>query len=283
MFFFLVKSTLFLFLFWGVYKLFLERENIYSANRFYLLCSLLLCGTLPFISLPEFSPKQGLVSEILRPEASPAQTSPLAATTTEEVPFIAPEPILQKRSDANEIAALETVSSPARKSWIFWVGVIYLFGVIIFTIRFLAQIGQILWWMVKNTSQTLALPSYRLVYHPSIQDPCSFFHYIFINPDLYSYETYEQIVAHEEMHVDQKHSLDLVLAELFVIIFWFNPIAWFMRADIENNLEFQTDQLLLQKNKVEKQTYQLNLLKVAIVKAPLSLTTNYNHSFKKEL
>lgn len=47
-----------------------------------------------------------------------------------------------------------------------------------------------------------------------------------------------------------------------------------------NNLEFLTDQSLLSKG-MEKQSYQMSLLKVSVSQKPFNLTTNYNNSFLK--
>src|SRR4029079_12241467 len=63
---------------------------------------------------------------------------------------------------------------------------------------------------------------------------------------------------------------------------WFNPFAWIYRKEIENNLEFLTDDQLTQKEKVDKQRYQLSLLKVSAPHFPLSLTNNYNQSILKK-
>src|SRR6185503_4324613 len=62
---------------------------------------------------------------------------------------------------------------------------------------------------------------------------------------------------------------------------WFNPFAWIYRREIENNLEFLTDDQLM-REKVEKTSYQLSLLKVSAPHFPLSLTTNYNQSILKK-
>ena len=56
---------------------------------------------------------------------------------------------------------------------------------------------------------------------------------------------------------------DLLLAEMAIIFQWFNPFAWLYRKELENNLEYLTDNQLLQHKSVEKTNYQLSLLKVA--------------------
>src|SRR6185436_15377773 len=68
-----------------------------------------------------------------------------------------------------------------------------------------------------------------------------------------------------------------------VLIFqWFNPFAWIYRQEIENNLEFLTDDDLTQQKLVDKIRYQLSLVRVAAPHLPLSLTNNYNQSILKK-
>jgi hypothetical protein len=44
--------------------------------------------------------------------------------------------------------------------------------------------------------------------------PCSFGNNIFINPEKYEWETYNQILLHEKIHISQNHTLDIIIAEL---------------------------------------------------------------------
>ena len=81
---------------------------------------------------------------------------------------------------------------------------------------------------------------------------------------------------------NERHTLDILLAELVLIFQWFNPFAWIYRREMESNLEFLTDDQLMQQNKVEKKSYQLSLMKVSAPHFPLSLTTNYNQSILKK-
>jgi len=51
---------------------------------------------------------------------------------------------------------------------------------------------------------------------------------------------------------------------------------------LENNLEFLTDEAVLDHNPVEKSSYQMSLLKVSAPHLALSVTTNYNQSLPKK-
>ena len=69
---------------------------------------------------------------------------------------------------------------------------------------------------------------------------------------------------------------------MMLIFQWFNPFAWLYRKEVEANLEFLTDENVLQDERIEPATYQLSLLKVSAPQAPLHLTTNYNQSLLKK-
>ena len=75
--------------------------------------------------------------------------------------------------------------------------------------------------------------------------PFSFWKYIVINPNKYDETSFIQILEHERIHIIQRHTFDLVLAELFLMVQWFNPLAWWHRHLIDQNLEFLVDQTLL--------------------------------------
>ena len=111
--------------------------------------------------------------------------------------------------------------------------------------------------------------------------PFSFWVFIYINPSKYEWETFNQILQHEKIHIAQKHTFDILLGEFLVIVQWFNPFAWLYRKAIENNLEYLTDDKMLALG-TNKETYQMNLLKVSVPDLPINLTTNYNQSILKK-
>ncbi len=154
------------------------------------------------------------------------------------------------------------------------------FGVIVFAISFLFQVVLLIWRAYRNP--VIIDGPYRIVEVSGDKAPCSFGNIIFINPSGYEWETYNQILLHEKVHIRQKHTIDILVAELVLIFQWFNPFAWIYRREIESNLEFLTDDKLMQQKKVNKKIYQLSLVKVSAPHFPLSLTTNYNQSILKK-
>jgi TonB-dependent SusC/RagA subfamily outer membrane receptor len=93
-------------------------------------------------------------------------------------------------------------------------------------------------------------------------NPFSFFNEIYLNPHLHSDAELDEIIKHEQFHIEQHHTLDILLGELLTIVFWFNPFAWLLKNEMKQNLEFLTDKLVLQTG-IDAKHYQYNLLKVS--------------------
>ncbi len=260
------------------YWLFIRKETLFKLNRWVLITSILLCLTLPLISIPEdWSIQYAPVTEVMEPTPGTEILPPID---------IAPSSDVISTTTAEEVIAAENISPPPSEGTILreaipyglYAWYIYLIGVAVFFLAFLVQLIVLLTKMYTFVS--FKDGPYRIVELVKDEAPYSFFNSIFINPTKYDLDTYTQIIEHEKIHIQQAHFFDKMLAEFLLIAFWFNPFVWLLRNAITNNLEYLTDSSMLQ-NGTEKQTYQLSLLKVSVPQHPLNLTTNYNNSFLK--
>lgn len=86
-----------------------------------------------------------------------------------------------------------------------------------------------------------------------------------------------QILRHEQVHADRCHSLDILAAELLLILCWFNPLAWLYRRLVGANLEYEVDDILLREG-IDRKRYQYNLLRVMTAGGSPPLATSYNQS-----
>jgi hypothetical protein len=64
---------------------------------------------------------------------------------------------------------------------------------------------------------------------------------------------------HEQTHAKQKHALDILFIEMLQIVFWFNPLLYFIKKDIKLNHEFLADQAVINTG-FNTKTYQQLLL-----------------------
>lgn len=87
---------------------------------------------------------------------------------------------------------------------------------------------------------------YRVFMSKSNEESFSFFNYIFIE-DERNKTTLEYILTHEKAHADQLHSVDLIIVEVLLCFFWFNPALWLLKKEIIQNHEFLADEAVLKK------------------------------------
>lgn len=289
------------------YKLLLQKETFYKLNRYVLVTCIVVSFSLPLLPVPqqwslrkaEPVTQTGLQKEDqqvnkgagntgARPEntvntASPGNTTPDNAANTRQANTANPSSLNPNITPQNNVSS--TANTPATSTFtlgkaLTWLMYLYWFGVIVFALNFLAQIVVLLYR--AYTQPVIKDGKFRIIEVSGNKAPCSFANNIFINPEKYDWDTYNQILLHEKVHIMQGHSWDIILAEAVLIFQWFNPFAWIYRKEIENNLEFLTDDDLVQHKGVEMSTYQLSLLKVSAPHFPLSLTTNYNQSLLKK-
>ena len=89
------------------------------------------------------------------------------------------------------------------------------------------------------------------------------------------------ILTHEQIHVKQWHTLDIILAELSVVFYWFNPGIWLMKRAVKENLEFITDEKILKRG-MDKKAYQYSLLDVGNIVPAIEIVNNFNLSDLKK-
>ena len=110
--------------------------------------------------------------------------------------------------------------------------------------------------------------------------PFSFGNSIFINSTQHTENELREIIRHEFIHVKQKHTADILWAELMCMLNWYNPFAWALKNAMRQNLEFIADHQVLE-NGVDKKQYQYLLLKV-IGNDQFSIAQKFNFSSLKK-
>jgi len=106
--------------------------------------------------------------------------------------------------------------------------------------------------------------------------PFSFFNILFISPGS-NYHQLEQIIEHEKVHIRQWHSLDILLAEMFGIVAWINPLIILLKRYNRLNLEYIADQEVLNTG-IDKKQYQLSILQNSVNPNAYPLTNLFSSS-----
>jgi TonB-dependent SusC/RagA subfamily outer membrane receptor len=96
---------------------------------------------------------------------------------------------------------------------------------------------------------------------PKDVHPFSFFSKIVVSEKTLSHPDLEMIVSHENIHVREKHTLDILFTEIMFLLQWFNPFAWLLKDAVKNNLEYKTDHEIAKH--FNPKTYQLAMVTLA--------------------
>ena len=234
--------------FLAVYHIFLKRETLFKENRLFLLSGLVLTFLFPLIKI-----KRNIVLD--RPIFTEAgeQLSQVAQTASESV-WYSPENILLT----------------------LYIGVcIFLMGRFILKLASLKKLAQ-------NAYRRRERPFLHMETEKKIS-PFSFFNYIFYNPSLFEPNELHSVLEHEKVHARQFHTLDILLLEVLKIFFWFNPVLWFYKSAVKQNLEYLADHFAIE-NAGDKKSYQYLMLKQAVDIQEYTLANSfYNSLIKKRI
>ncbi|MEO8933279.1 MAG: M56 family metallopeptidase [Xanthomarina sp.] len=213
-----------------VYDVFLKKETFFNWNRAYLLITAAMSFVLPFIKVEMFKnivPKEYIMT--------------------------LPEIVLGKQ---NPIVLDEVLLAGGNQVFNFSWSWIYLFYIgsamafVIFTYK-LIKIIQLIYSNQKHQEAHL-----MIVHLENSRDAFSFFNFIFLGNQLENEER-ETVLKHELVHVEQKHSFDMLFFEILRILFWFNPFIYMYQNRISVVHEFLADAEAVKHNKTQ---YYQNLL-----------------------
>jgi len=225
---YILQTIAFQLFFLIIYDAFLRRETFFNWNRAYLLVTTALSVVLPFIRIQSF--KDVVPNEYI-------------ATL--------PEVIIGKLSQPEANIALETVVDETSKFQFSWTYVFYIGAAVAFSI-FVVKLVKIILLVYKNPKEWKG--QFRIVTLLKSNVAFSFFYYIFLGERIKK-EDKPIILKHEAVHVNQKHTLDLLFFELLRIVFWFNPLIYMYQVRIASLHEFIADAEAV-KSKNKNQYYQ---------------------------
>ncbi|PVH26232.1 M56 family metallopeptidase [Sphingobacterium corticibacter] len=152
-------------------------------------------------------------------------------------------------------------------------------GATFFFLRLLIQSASVLRVHWNSSSALWHTFSYRNVRFPVA--PFSFLRQIYLYRKQHDEQELTHIFKHELVHTNGLHSLDVLLTELVYTCCWYNPLVFLMRKAIHQNLEFLTDQQVLDLG-IDRQTYQYNLLHVNRTGLATPITNKFNFKMLKQ-
>lgn len=252
MFLYFLKVTICWLVFYLVYSKFLSKETFFKTNRWYLLATLLLGAGIPLLEfLPIFQ---------------------------EDNPVVV---YFQPISDGSfyvQSAVNEAVTNNVF-DWNKLFLAIYMIGVAVCSTRFFIGLGKI--YALYRKSEIIRKDNHILVLTNEPHLPFSFFQYMFWSKDLEMNDVDGQkIVTHEVAHVKGWHSIDVILLEIFSIIFWISPMVYFYKKSLKTVHEYLADAVVLQTTPTKK--YGHLLLRQSQSGLQVALANHFFHSQLKQ-
>ncbi len=248
LFLYLLESAICVSVLYAIYWFFLMRDTFFRVNRFYLIAMVVFSILFPLL---------------------PLRWTPSDPTTVITVLL---EPVIVTP------ARLEQTLQ-AHLQWIEIAAVVYFTGVLIFLLRFALQLTQL--FIITRQFGISKRNGQRVVFIDRGYAPFSFFNLVFINEGVVSDGSLRTILEHETVHMQQYHSLDMILIELSAILQWFNPIMWLAGREMKSIHEYLADEAVLQ-NGISRSRYQQMILDETMGIRVNNLTNNFNVSLLKK-
>lgn len=196
----------------GIYWLLFRKGTFLGLIRAFLLAIMLLSSLLPLIPLPLLSGEPGVYT-IMLPEMMTGNPTGFPFPGHH---FYEPGSVVRN---------------------------IYLAGIMVFMLKFLIKIGVLTNMFRRSpTDYRSGLRIFKTL--PGTQ-PFSFFHAVFVPDGDNDQRRLDTILTHELIHARQWHSVDILLAEIWKILFWFNPVSFLTVRELRKVHEYLADRGVL--------------------------------------
>ncbi|MBL4679043.1 MAG: TonB family protein, partial [Mucilaginibacter sp.] len=208
---YLIEANIYLLAFYLCYRLLLANNTHYTLGRVYLISSCVLAFFIPLTQVSFLKPATDTVTQVV------AQTS-----------YVVPTAIKIKQPVANQSFSLTADDI---------ISYLYTVGAIIAATVLIVRLIRI--FSITRSGKSQDQGYYQRVELPDGETAFSFFNYLYIGTDLQQPET---IIAHELVHIRQKHSLDILFLELLKIVNWFSPVVYLVQQSLRTLHEYIADE-----------------------------------------
>ena len=182
---YLLQANAALLLFAAAYYLVLRRLTFFALNRAYLLFALGFAALYPALDWAALLPREAALLPAGLPVVGAAWPLPTAGPTP------APPPVWD------------------------WLLVIYAVGTATMLVRLLGQLLS--WYRLHRAARPATVADYRVRHLAEAVSPFSFWQTIYVHPEQHPPAELRLILRHEQVHVRQWHTLDVLLAQLALV------------------------------------------------------------------
>ncbi|MEO0732080.1 MAG: M56 family metallopeptidase, partial [Bacteroidota bacterium] len=233
---YLLTASLLLILLWPAYALLLRYSDRYVLHRFLLLLLIGLVAALPFV---DFSSPAPIVTERVQ-----ASLEYVEATTYPVAPPV-----------ATSVVETATAVDPMPRRSVPLLPTVYLGGGALLLLILLYRLFSVFSLHLRSRPEN----GYRVLPAGQRGQAFTFGPFVYVSADLPGSVDFSHVLAHEKVHARQWHSVDVLLGELLLCVFWFHPVAWWLRTKLRANLEYLVDAAVARRT--DKRSYQLALVR----------------------
>ncbi len=258
-FYFLIESSICLLFFLAIYRLAISNLTHFNWMRGYLLSGLALSIILPLIKIP------GQWSHSLLGNA--LFDKPLSLTMMDPLMIFTPKSIESGMQASSHLSDWESL--------IFVLSAIYFIGVLFKSIALFSNLLQIREYIRESPKHKEG--KYWIINTNKEVAAFSFLNFIFINGDYKDLTTSElqQIKNHEVIHVNQRHTIDILFIEIIGILLWFNPLVRYAKNKLQEIHEYIADEKTAGNGEMKKRYAQL-LFNLASEAKAFCLSTGFS-------
>ncbi|MEM9327825.1 MAG: M56 family metallopeptidase [Bacteroidota bacterium] len=268
---YLLESSALMAMLYSLYLVLMRRETFFELNRFFLLGILIVSLLVPFLSFQWMSTSSGVVQQQVEDlgDVRQAYYEALDQWTYESTSAIG-DAAIQANDRSNE---------PKLNVLLIGVVSVYAMGVIIL----LSRLVWTCWWILTlgKSNQQFVIDGVKVVALQQKVAPFSFMRSMYAHKEMIGTDEFSKILLHEKTHIQQGHSVDLVLVQLLGAFWWFNPAIWFLVKSLKQTHEYIADEHMINRG-YSLVEYQTLLLRQLISNNSLGLIHHFNLSFIKK-
>ena len=233
------RSSLYLALFYAFFLLVMRRTTFFRLNRLLLLAGTVACFLLPVLRL-----------------------------RTVEVPFLMVGPLTEAASEP------ALTAGPSAASPFPYLELLYIIGLLA-VLGWTAVAMVRMYRTIRKGAATRMEDGTRLVLTEADVPSFSWGRTIVMSRK--DAETNPVIRLHEEAHIRQAHTLDILLFTAVTLVHWFNPLVWITLSELKLLHEYEADDAVLNHG-IDATQYQLLLVRKAVGDKRFTLANGFQHA-----
>jgi TonB family protein len=236
-----------------IYRVSMTHSTYHGFNRFVLLSSLAAAAVIPLVHF------NGVGERAVR----------TASVLLDEITVYAGTPAMKSAPSDVATGGLGLTDI---------LTIVYLAGVAFFLIRI--AVGTVKSEIICHGRARTLSDGSRLVLTDKNYAPFSWRNTIVMSRTDYE-ENGDVIITHEQAHIHLHHSADVMIAQLFCALQWFNPAAWMLKRNLLEVHEFEADAAVLGYG-YDSTRYQICLLRCALQTRYSVSSNSFAHCFTKK-